>query len=45
MVLFILGLFVGATFGLVFSGLVQACRHENYQEMDRLEADKRGDTR
>jgi hypothetical protein len=28
MVLFILGLFVGATFGMVFSGLVQACRHE-----------------
>jgi hypothetical protein len=28
MVLFILGLFVGATFGLVFSGLVQACSHE-----------------
>jgi hypothetical protein len=37
MMLFIVGLFVGATFGLMFSGLVQGCGHMNYQETDRLE--------
>jgi hypothetical protein len=36
MMLFILGLFLGATFGLMFSGLVQRCRHENYQGVDCL---------
>ena len=37
MTLFILGLFIGATFGLMCSGLLQGRRLENYQETDHVE--------
>lgn len=42
MMLCIVGLFAGATFGLMFSRLVQGCRHVNSQETDRLEVDEKG---
>jgi hypothetical protein len=45
MMLFILGLFIGATFGLMCSGLVQGCRLENYQGTDRLGVEERRYTR
>jgi hypothetical protein len=45
MTLFILGLFVGATFGLMCSGLVQGRRLESYQETDCLEVEERRYTR
>lgn len=42
MMLCIVGLFAGATFGLMVSKLVQGCRHVNSQETDRLEVDEKG---
>jgi hypothetical protein len=41
MTLFILGLFIGAIFGLMCSGLLQGSRLENYQETDHVEVGER----
>jgi hypothetical protein len=45
MMLFILGLFIGVTFGLMCSGLVQGCRLANDHETDCLEVEERRYTR
>ena len=45
MMLFILGVFIGATFGLMYSGLVQGCRLDDDWEADRLEVEERRYTR